>query len=77
MEIKGRGQGIFDVLLKVDRATIPDFPELCAGSPSLTTDLATTFTISVSGHPPLLVSTVQTWRCLDLIGENPRSLRLP
>jgi hypothetical protein len=80
LEIQTKGQGLFDWLLKVDRGTIPVFPQLCAGAPRLTTDLTTSFTIDDGVNPPVVVSTEQPWRCLDLMGgdpKKPRSLRVP
>jgi hypothetical protein len=81
MEIKNRDpeNPVFEFNLRVDRATISAFPELCEGEPP-TTDLTTSFSIDDGVNPPVVVSTVQRWRCLDLIGgdpEKPRSLRVP
>jgi hypothetical protein len=66
LEIQTKGQGVFDFLLRVDRATIPAFPQLCGGEPRPTTDLVTNFIID-DGVNPIVVSTKQPWRCLDLV----------
>jgi hypothetical protein len=84
MEIKNRdtNKRVFEFALKVERGAIPTFPQLCGGASHLTTNLLSNFTIDdgVNAHPPVVVATVQAWRCLDLIGDDPkkpRSLRVP
>lgn len=80
LEIQTKGHDIYDFLLRVDRASIPAFPQLCAADGRLTTHLTTRATIDDGVNPPLEVSTTQPWRCLDLIGRDPkkpRSLRVP
>jgi hypothetical protein len=84
LEVQTKGQNLFDWLLRVDRGTIPAFPELCTGGSRLTTNLLTQFTIDDGINPPVPISTVQPWRCLDLVGiprvppaPAPRSLRAP
>jgi hypothetical protein len=83
MEIKTREEGVFEFNLKVDRATIPAFPKLCAGGTRPKTNLTTSFVIN-DGVNPVVVSTEQAWRCLDLVDVlrappalSPRSLRVP
>jgi hypothetical protein len=80
MEMRARGQGVFDVLLKIDRASISVFPKLCAGDSDPATNLTTSFAIDDGTNPPVGVATTEAWRCLDLIGgdpQKPRSLRVP
>jgi len=80
LEIQTKGQGVYDWLLRVDRATIPAFPNLCTGGRRLTTKLTTSFTIDDGVNPPVVVETVKPWRCLDLVGgdpHRPRTLRVP
>ena len=81
IEIKNRdpGKGLPEFTLRLDRATIPAFPVLCAGS-SPATHLATSFKVDDGVNPPVVMSTVRAWRCSDLIGrdpQKPRSLRTP
>ncbi len=78
VEIQTKGRGLFDFLLRVDRGTIPAFPNLCEG-PRSRTNLTTSFVIN-DGVNPVVISTDQAWRCLDLIEgdpRRPRSLRVP
>jgi hypothetical protein len=86
LEIRAKGdEGLFDWRLKVDRATIPNPPQLCSGTLRLTTNLTTSFVISDGGSevlPSVIVPVriEQPWRCLDLIdgdSQKPRSLRAP
>lgn len=79
VEIQTKDGEIYDFLLRDERTTIA-FPMLCPpGTRSPTTDLTTSFTIDDGVNPPVAVSTVEAWRCVDLIrGTNhPRSLRTP
>lgn len=84
LEIRAKGEGLFDWRLRVDRATIPA-PSLCAGTPRLTTNLTTSFVIRDGGSEArpsadLEVRAEQPWRCLDLTGGDPTkpgSLRTP
>jgi len=80
VEMQTKGQNIYDWLLRLERTTIPAFPQRCTGGSRPTTSLATSFTIDDGVNPPVEVSTVKPWRCLDLIGgdpQKPRSLRTP
>jgi hypothetical protein len=81
IEIRNRDpqKALFEFSLRVDRASVPAFPELCEGQP-LATNLTTSFIMDDGVNPAMAVSTVAPWRCLDLIGgdpEEPRSLRTP
>jgi len=80
LEVQFKQPGLFDFRLKVDRATIPAFPRMCTLGSALTTNLATTFTLDDGANPAFTVTTVEPWRCTDLIGRDPRkprSLRVP
>lgn len=80
VQVGNKGQGVFDVRLAVDRATIPEFPQLCAGDTPGTTNLALNLAIDDGINPLAVVSTVGPWRCLDPAGGDPgkpRTLRLP
>ena len=81
MEVKTRtpASGVFEFNLKVDRASMPGFPERC-DSRSLTTPLTTTFTVLDGVNPPAVATITEAWRCTDLAGRDPRfprSLKLP
>jgi hypothetical protein len=70
---------VFEFTLKVDRASIPVFPELCEGDPP-TTDLSTSFSVLDGVNPPAVATVTAAWRCADLIGRNPSfpaTLKLP
>ena len=56
-------QGLFKFDLRVDRATILEFPVACLGGLDDTANLTTSFIIDDGFNPPVAVSTVEAWRC--------------
>jgi hypothetical protein len=56
--------GLLEFFLRVDYATIPQAPLLCAEESPSTTKLETSFTFEDGFNPPVLVATERTWRCL-------------
>jgi len=80
VDIHARGQGLYDLTLRVDRATMPGIPRRCAANGRLATDLTLNFVLDDGLNPAVAVSSVASWRCLDLVGGDParpRSLRTP
>jgi hypothetical protein len=83
IKIQDPQQAKWTAHLKVDNAVLPNYPTLCTfiSSNTYKTNLTTTYAIYPSGGgAPLVVSTVQAWRCLDFVGHDlnkPASLRAP
>jgi hypothetical protein len=78
--VQRRSPGVFEFVLAVDKATVPEFPTQCAGRRPITTRLGTRFAIDDGVNLPVEVDTIKSWRCLDLIRGDPlkpQSLRLP
>jgi hypothetical protein len=56
--------GLVEFSIKVDRATLPVPPALCAGGPPAAAALRTGFRLQVGSGAPVLLDLVVPWRCL-------------